>query len=134
MALCLNQRSRRLLLYVLRRLIRIYTPFICALFALIHGVLFSLLEYRGIILSIMGEIAGHSLLLVMYIWATSKHMCKWYHRTNFLLMMIHVNNLLYYYDIPSWQPVYFSIIIHLLAILSFLAYHTSVGITKLLRL
>lgn len=134
MGLCLSQRSRRLLLYVLRRLIRIYTPFICAVVALIHGVLFSLMKYEGVIINIMGEYTGHSVLLIAYVWSTSKHMCKWYHLTNMLLMLIHVNNLLYYHDIPAWQPIYFSIVMNLFAVLSFLIYRSVVGITKFLRL
>lgn len=134
MVLCLSQRSRKLLPYILRRLIRIYTPFICALVALIHGVLFYLLKYEGVILNIMGEYTGHSVLLIAYIWATSKRMCKWYHLTNILLMLIHINDLLYYHDIPAWEPIYFSIVMNLFTALSFIIYRSVVGITKLLRL
>lgn len=82
----------------------------------------------------MGEFTGHSVLLILYVWATSRHMCKWYHMTNAFLMLIHINDLLYYQDIPAWQPLYFAIAMNLFAIISFLIYRSIAGITKLLRL
>ena len=59
------------------RLIRIYTPFICALAAIMHGVLF-LRGYEGFIYNILSDLTGHSILLIMFILSTSKRMCKWY--------------------------------------------------------
>lgn len=41
------------------RLIRIYTPFICALAAIIHGVLY-LCGYEGWAYIVLGDVAGHS--------------------------------------------------------------------------
>lgn len=51
---------------MIARLIRIYTPFICALAALIHGVL-SLIDYDGYAYYILSDISGHSLLLLAYV-------------------------------------------------------------------
>lgn len=114
------------------KLIRIYTPFICAVAAIIHGVL-SLLEYNGIVYYYLSEFTGNSLLLIAYIVATSKRMCIWYKVTNYLLLSIHLVNILYLLDIISYYHILCtSISLNILALISFLIYRISVGITKFL--
>ena len=117
---------------IIRKLIRIYTPFICALMAIVNGVLF-ILDYSGIIYRLLSEFTGHSFLLIMYILATSKRMCVWYKATTWLLLLIHIPNTLYYYHIlQSTEVIYIGIVINILALITFLIYRVSVGITKIL--
>lgn len=117
---------------MIKKLIRIYTPFICAIAALIHGVLY-LFEIDCILKPILGELTGHSVLLILYILATSKRMCKWYEITNYFLISIHAINVLYIYGYLDYFIVlYIGIILNILALISFLIYRATVGITKFL--
>ena len=120
--------------YVIERLIRIYTPFICALTAIIHGVLF-LLEYRGLLYNTLNEFTGHSILLIAYILSASRRMCKWYKITNCILLSIHVINILYihnYIEIDQFHLFIILWVMNIIALITFLIYRVSVGITKLL--
>lgn len=117
---------------MLAKLIRIYTPFICAIIAIIHGVLY-FTDCDGVIFSIFGEIAGHSILAILYIIATSKRMCKWYKITNYLLLSIHFVNLLYIAGfVGFYLLLYAGLTINILALITFLIYRVTVGITKIL--
>lgn len=120
---------------MLARLIRIYTPFICAVAATIHGVLL-LCKVNSIWLYVLGEFTGHSILLILYIIATTnKRMCKWYRITNYLLLTIHILNLAFYAKIVPYENiVYYGLVLNILALISFLIYRFTVGITKMLRL
>lgn len=117
---------------MIKRLIRIYTPFICALVAIIHGVLY-LSGDESRISTILGEFTGHSILLILYILSTSKQMCIWYKITNYLLISIHIVNLIYIYGIIEAEMLlYIGIVINIFALLTFLIYRITVGITKFL--
>lgn len=117
---------------MLSKLIRIYTPFICAIIAIIHGVL-SLLEYQGSLYYILNEFTGHSIFVLLYFIATSKRMCKWYKITIYLLLSIHILNLIYLFGfIDYYRVLYIGIVINILAFISFLVYRVTVGITKIL--
>ena len=120
---------------MLARLIRIYTPFICAVAATIHGVLL-LCKVNSIWLYVLGEFTGHSIFLILYIIATTnKRMCKWYRITNYLLLTIHILNLAFYAKIVPYENiVYYGLVLNILALISFLIYRFTVGITKMLRL
>lgn len=118
--------------YVLKRLIKIYTPFVCAVIALIHGVLF-LCEYSGSLFTLFSEFSGHSILLVLYIISTSSKMCIWYKTTNWILFSTHVINIAYLYDILQfYEVIWMGVILNILALLTFLIYRVSVDITKFL--
>lgn len=117
---------------MLSRIIRIYTPFICAVAAIIHGVLF-LLKYEGELYWLLGNLTGHSILLIAYIIATSKRMCIWYKITTYLLLLINVVNIMYRFNfINSDYIIYIGIVINFMALISFLIYRITVGITKFL--
>lgn len=121
-----------ILKYTAKRLIKIYTPFICALIAIIHGVLY-FCKYKGTIWYLFNDVTGHSILLVLYVLSTSKNMCVWYKATCWFLILMHVPNILYTYKFFTIDTVmYLTIIIGLFALLSFLIYRVSVGITKIL--
>ena len=114
------------------KLIRIYTPFICALVAIIHGVFY--LTHIGYgFLRVCGEFTGHSFIVILYFLATSRHMCKWYKRTLYLLMSIHIVNLAHIFGwIESYTLIYAGLVINILAVICFLIYRVTKGITKLL--
>lgn len=120
---------------MLARLIRIYTPFICAVAATIHGVLL-LCKVNSIWLYVLGEFTGHSIFLILYIIATTnKRMCKWYRITNYLLLTIHILNLAFYAKIVPYENiVYYGLVLNILALISFLIYRFTVGITKIFQL
>lgn len=115
------------------RLIKIYTPFICAITAIIHGVLY-LIDVGGVIMYLMGEFTGHSILLILYILSTSRKICKWYKITNYLLLSIHVFNTFYYMDILSDIKILFytTLLLNVLSVITFLIYRVTAGITKIL--
>lgn len=117
---------------MLSRLVKIYTPFICAFIAIIHGVL-SLSGYDGILYGISADLTGHSVIVILYILSTSKKMCKWYRYTNYLLLSIHFFNIAYYFKLIDYNNLmYAAIVINISALISFLIYRVSAGITKIL--
>ena len=117
---------------IIKRLIRIYTPFLCAVIAIIHGVLF-LCGYKGVLMLILGEFTGHSLLLIAYVLSTCKRMCIWYKLTNWILLFTHVINIMYYYKlIDASHIIYALIIVNTFALITFIIYRVTVGITKIL--
>lgn len=117
---------------MINRLIKIYTPFICAVTALIHGVL-SLSGYDGMIYGILSEFTGHSILIIFYILSTSKKMCIWYKITNYLLLSLHIFNFAYYAHWITYNDIlYAGVIINIIAILSFIAFRVTAEITKIL--
>ena len=115
------------------RLIRIYTPFLFAISAIVHGVLF-LNDYYGILYRVISEFTGHSIFAMIYISATSSKMCKWYKITNYLLLSIHFVNLIHYMGVipNSIIVIYITLLLNILAVGAFLIYRVSVGITKVL--
>ena len=114
------------------RLIRIYTPFICALVAIIHGVL-CLKGYEGHIFYILSDLAGHSMLLVAYVLSTCKRMCFWYKVTCWLLILIHLLNLVYvFFGIEYYTLLHIGLTVNFAALITFLIYRLKVGITKIL--
>lgn len=119
-------------LKIIKRLVRIYTPFICAIMAIIHGVLYFYV-YKSSFYSIMNQCTGHSFLLIGYILSTCDKMCKWYKITCLMLMIVHVPNILYIYGLFTLDNVmYSSIIIGIISLLTYILYRVSVGITKFL--
>lgn len=116
---------------MIARLIRIYTPFICALAAIIHGVLY-LSGYDGIYLYTICEFTGHSIIMVAYLLAASKRMCRWYRYTCWLLLLVHFVNLLHYFGADYFKVLYAGLVINLISLITFLIYRLKVGITKIL--
>lgn len=118
---------------MIKRLIRLYTPFICALTAIIHGVLY-LMKYDGLLTVVLSEFTGHSILLILYVLSTSPKMCKWYKITNYLLLSIHLMNLVYIAGFISYDILlYLGILINITALITFLIYRVTAGITKFIR-
>lgn len=117
---------------MIARLIRVYTPFIFAIIALIHGVLY-FTDYEGILYHVFSDVSGHSVFAILYIMATSKRMCKWYKLTNIFLLFGHVINLLYVFDIIHFYTVlYLGMVINMLAFITFIIFLTTRNIIKVI--
>ena len=80
----------------IRKLIRIYTPFVVTLCNLAYGVLFlkeTLTDNEAFTLNV---ISGCSFSFVIYVWAASKHMCIWYKLNLPSMVLMLVDTVLYY--------------------------------------
>lgn len=117
---------------IIKRLIRIYTPFIMALASIVHAVLF-FEGYEGVAYSNLSSMFGFSLLASIYIMASSGMMCTWYKVTNYLLICVNVLSLIYT-NIPFNGIVYLYIVLTLsiLSVIAFIIYQFQKGIRKLL--
>ena len=98
---------------ILIRLVRIYTPFICTLMALLNGVLFigGVTELPSVYL--LATLTGNSILVDIYMLVTSTRMCVWYKLNLVCLLAIQVSGLLYNYymldtSIYLWAVVLFA--------------------------
>lgn len=118
---------------ILYTLIRIYTPFIMASALCFYGVLY-FAGYRGIMFDKLNNSFGHSFIAIIYMFATSRHMCIWYKSTLLLLLLTHV---VISFKIHGYINMYMTMLgiltISSLAFLSFLIYRSRRGITKFLR-
>lgn len=73
------------------------------------------------------------MLLVAYVLATCKRMCKWYKATCWLLFSMHVLNIIYVaFGIDYYILLNIGLTINFSAIITFLIYRLKVGITKIL--
>lgn len=117
---------------LVRRLVRIYTPFMCAIIMLIQEALIKY-KYEGLLSNYLSEYSGHSVLVIAYILCTCDKMCKWYKITNWLLFSTHILNILYLSHIINiiYDLAYAIIAINIAALITFLIYRLSVGITTL---
>ena len=116
---------------MVKRLIRIYTPFICAITAIIHGVI-SLGEYEVVLGYYLSEFTGHSLLVLLYILATCRRMCKWYKITVYLLMSVHALNIIYLLGgITYYSLLCSGLVINILAVICFLIFRLTRGVSKI---
>lgn len=117
---------------LLIRAIRIYTPFICALMALLNGVLF----LRGVeatpLVYLIATFTGNSLLVDLFMLAASMRMCIWYKLNIFCLFMVQICGLLYnYMDIPTALYLWVTILFSIMGIISFLVFRIFYTVTHL---
>lgn len=118
---------------LLKRLIRIYTPFICTLIALIHGVLFLTDSITDDFQFNASAYFGFSAITVIFFWATANRMCIWWHLNLVCLFLIIVAGLLYYYNVFNFNVyIYTIILLATLGLIFFIIYRVTVGITKIL--
>lgn len=118
---------------LLYNLVKLYTPFICAIIAIIHGVCYFLeINTRGIY--VLGELTGHSILVLLFILYYSRKMCKWYKFSVKILMLLHVSNILYYMGIiPPKSVIYVSLVLNILALMCWLIFITTRNMSKAIR-
>lgn len=118
--------------HIIKRLIRIYTPFIMAVASVIHASLF-FFGYEGVAYGNISSTFGFSILTSIYISATSNRMCFWYKTTNYLLIVVHLVNLIYINtDLSGIVYLYAILIISILSVIAFIIYRFQRGVKKLL--
>lgn len=114
------------------RFIRIYTPFICTVMALVNGVLFM----RGVTelpaVYLMATLTGNSVLVDLYMFATSMRMCIWYKLNLLCLLLIQICGLLYnYYDIDTSLYLWAVVLLAAMGVLFFLIFRVLYNVTRL---
>ena len=115
---------------MIKRFIKLYTPFICAVIAIIYGV-FYLTGYKGLFNVVACEFTGHSILLLYYVYIHSKRMCKWYKLSIIFLALIHVSNLMYRFGIlEKGSILYIGIICNIIALMCWLIFMVTRRITN----
>ena len=117
---------------LLIRLIRIYTPFICTLMALVNGVLFM----RGITelpaIYLMATLTGNSVLVDLYMFATSMRMCIWYKLNLLCLLLIQISGLMYnYYNLDTSLYLRVTVLFAAIGIVFFLIFRIFYNVTRL---
>lgn len=117
---------------LLIRLIRIYTPFICTLMALVNGVLFM----RGITelpaIYLMTTLTGNSVLVDLYMFATSMRMCIWYKLNLLCLLLIQISGLMYnYYNLDTSLYLWVTVLFAAIGIVFFLIFRIFYNVTRL---
>lgn len=116
-----------------KKLIILYTPFICALIASVHGVLY-LSDINVRTLYVLSEFTGHSILVILYMLVHSKRMCKWYKITLWLLMLVHFSNIMFYIGIiPRKSIIYVTLFINISALISWLIFRITYRTSKLIH-
>ena len=116
---------------LLLRLLRIYTPFICSITALVNGVLF----LRGVeglpAIYVMATITGNSILVDLYMLATSMRMCVWYKLNLLCLLMVQISGLLYnHFTVDDFLYVYSVVVFAALGVLFFLVFRVFYTVTR----
>lgn len=96
---------------LLRKLIRIYSPFLCTIVVFIHGVRFFLDTLTESFLFNASVGTGFSFATVLYFIATSKNMCKWYKLNLRCLLGICICSVLHKYFYLSITPYFYATIV-----------------------
>lgn len=117
---------------MIKKFIKLYTPFICAIISTIHGVLL-VNKVQTSFYFIAQELTGNSILLLLYVLVHSKRMCKWYKLSIYSLLAIHVLNLAYYIkliDVPILLKL--GICINITSILFWLVFRITYRVSKII--
>lgn len=85
---------RNRIIRLLIRLLRIYTPFICVLSALLNGVFF-FDETAPEIVYMFATLTGNSILVDLFMFSVSFRMCIWYKICVVTIMLMQIAGLLY---------------------------------------
>lgn len=105
------------------RFVRIYTPFICTLVALVSGVLFIREDISEEFIYLSSVATGNSLLIIAYLFATSLRMCIWYKLNLLCLMLVQLCGLAYYFtDMDFTLYVYVITLLSAMGIIFFLIF------------
>lgn len=116
----------------LRRLVRIYTPFICTIMALVNGVLFMKGVTELPTIYLMATLSGNSILVDAYMFSASTKMCIWYKRNLLCLLLIQVCGLAYdYYGISISLYLWIVVLLAAMGILFFLIFRLFYSVTQL---
>lgn len=114
------------------RFIRIYTPFICTVMALLNGVLFMGGATELPAINLMATITGNSVLVDLYMFTTSMRMCVWYKLNLLCLLLIQISGLLYNnYDIDTSLYLWIVVLSAAMGIVFFLIFRIFYNVTCL---
>lgn len=97
---------------MINTILRYFTPFIISVIDFINGVLLYLqyvqdIDIDGRIYKLMSITGGSSMIVIAYILATSRHMCKYYKASYWILMFMHFISFVYIYiEITIVEYVY----------------------------
>lgn len=117
---------------LLIRFIRIYTPFICTVMALLNGVLFMGGATELPAINLMATITGNSVLVDLYMFTTSMRMCVWYKLNLLCLLLIQISGLLYNnYDIDISLYLWIVVLFAAMGIVFFLIFRIFYNVTRL---
>lgn len=114
------------------RLIRIYTPFICTLMALVNGV--KLLSDTAIddFLYMSSATTGFSIIVVTYFFAVSERMCIWYKLNLLCLLGVQLCGIAYnYFGIEVSLYANSIILLSALGVIVFLVFRVFYRVTSL---
>lgn len=106
---------------ILNTFVRYFTPFIISVMDFINGVLIYM-EYvqhvsvDGNVYKLLSITGGSSILVIAYMLATSRHMCRYYKCSCWILMFMHVISVVYIYT-----PIAVVTYIYALTVLSMVA-------------
>lgn len=113
------------------RFIRIYTPFICTVMALVNGVLFMGGETEIPMIDLLSTVSGNSIVVIFYMFATSMRMCVWYKLNLLCLLLIQISGLLYnYYDIDTSLYLWIVVLSAAMGIVFFLIFRIFYNVTR----
>lgn len=116
---------------LLIRLIRIYTPFLCTVMAFLNGELFLGGETELPAINLMATLTGNSVLVDLYMFATSMRMCIWYKLNLICLLLIQISGLLYnYYDIDTSLYLWVVVLSAATGIVFFLIFRIFYNVTR----
>ena len=97
---------------MINTILRYFTPFIISVIDFINGVLLYLqyvqdIDIDGRIYKLMSITGGSSMIVIAYILATSRYMCKYYKASYWILMFMHFISFVYIYiEITIVEYVY----------------------------
>lgn len=116
---------------LLLRIVRVYTPFICSIMALVNGVLF----IRGVeaipLIDLLSTVAGGSILVIIYMVATSLKMCIWYKLNLLCLLIIQISGLLYtYFTIDDSLYMWVVTLLAAMGVMFFLVFRLFYTVTR----
>ena len=114
------------------RFIRIYTPFICTVMALLNGVLF-MKGATGIpLIDLLATVSGNSIIVVLYMFVTSMRMCIWYKMNLFCLLLTQICGLMYnYFDIDTSLYLWVVVLLSAMGVMFFLIFRIFYNVTRL---
>lgn len=114
------------------RFIRIYTPFICTIMALLNGVLFMKGATEISLINLLAAISGNSIIVVLYMFVTSMRMCIWYKLNLLCLLLTQICGLMYnYYDIDTSLYLWVVVLLSAMGVVFFLIFRIFYNVTRL---
>lgn len=116
---------------LLIRLIRIYTPFICTIVALVNGVLFIGGMPKLPVIYFFATLTGNSVFVDLYMLATSMRMCIWYRLNLLCLLFIQISGMVYnYFDIDNSLYLWVVTLSAAMGVVFFLVFRLGYTVTR----